>query len=977
MLGEVPQSMPPDEPVRPRNKKSGIAGTIEVGESAPQPEVESGEVIIAPESHAVPEDPAWAIEADMALPLPPDVARALEEGADLEQEEQTGVFVPTREQEIMARLTILGIENPEEYAARHAKSIDLRLKVLEMNALRDQLAKIEAESLKKGLLAGSELKEKREAVREKYERARAEYVGESTLRLTRERALVTDAIAEKKIEEKGWGGKIYDGWKKLGELNLERAGWKPKGRLGKFTARFVSVRSAISFGLLGAGMALGAGAAAGAGLLALRRGLGGLGAGIGSYDLMRVGSEKWAETKGKRREVTVEEAKDMNITDVITRLENFEAWARLNGKKVSEISAYQTLLRTYRERLGNIAENSERETGVRVSEHLRRWSAEDDRAIDKRIEEMQWGERARKVVATGIGVFVGSGELARITGKAWHALFGTAEAPPDVNKVRLEGTAQNGEAVLVEPSGEVKYVPPVDTTAVESPAPQELVPSPEEVPPPEAPIETPSADVVIEAAKGDNSWKMAVRALHERFGDRFDNLDSARKSWITDWINKQIEKNPQDFGIRGTRLIRVGDKLDLTKLFEDPRMERAFGAAEKLAQEKVDSIAAHQSAVREFIKEHPGVKLRSGDVGRIIRGELSDANYEADVRPVQRPLGELGDFLARLPASPPAAEALERYASQVPQAPTPELPVSEPAPLRMSTGTDLAARAEARAVMDAFMGRTPEAPADVVPVRLPPEALVIPPDRLVTPEIIFQTEAFKIDLSPDAQTVMAAQGVSIDGNTINLPDATIHLNTEINGVITEKVDIDTMMLRGKKVIRILIDNNNSTRDSIIIQDGRVEQAMFGIKFHEPSVPAPESPPPEAVPSPSSAVIQEGIEARHDAGMAELQTTTEAADTFGNTNLPFEDRINALKSILTTDSRPIDYNGVKFALTGNTVSFKIGGMAARELTPQNADAVAQFIKFMKDEVPRIVLDDDRLQARTTEVMKAIYGSIPSK
>lgn len=64
------------------------------------------------------EEPAEVAEREAAAPATPEVAQALKQGAVAEAEERAGALSPERQDEAVARLTLLGIENPEAYAQK-------------------------------------------------------------------------------------------------------------------------------------------------------------------------------------------------------------------------------------------------------------------------------------------------------------------------------------------------------------------------------------------------------------------------------------------------------------------------------------------------------------------------------------------------------------------------------------------------------------------------------------------------------------------------------------------------------------------------------------------------------------------------------------------------------------------------------------------------------------------------------------------
>jgi len=213
----------------------------------------------------------------------------------------------------------------------------------------------------KNKVAAADAEAEFEESKDKYLEARAEFVAGKVERHLQENMELADAQADAFQKERGFGRKIYDAYKKLGDWNLTKLGIKPKGRFGKMLARAASVRTLIGAGLVAGGSALAAVGAAGtaAGMFVARRAMGGLGAGIGSYDLM-----KMVANRKLGKEVKPSEAREMSDEDLRKRLEYFEAVGPMNGKKPSEIPAYKMIKREYGRRLNenlNVVDQAKRE----------------------------------------------------------------------------------------------------------------------------------------------------------------------------------------------------------------------------------------------------------------------------------------------------------------------------------------------------------------------------------------------------------------------------------------------------------------------------------------------------------------------------------------------------------------------------------------------------------------------------------------
>jgi len=279
-------------------------------------------------------------------------------------------------------------EKSEEIVGKETVESKERELKNKLDRAREELTKARADHKKyEGITGSLKRLTRREAAKEadlevrsaeeKYLEARAEFVGENVEKYINEKTELADAQAEAYQEKRGFGRKIYDAYKKMGEWNLTKLGVKPKSKWGKRLARAASVRTLVSGGLIAGGSAAAAAGAAGTaiGMFAARRMMGGAGAGIGSYDLMKMGadrklagdipeipegvSERKRKKLEKKRDKMLREIDEMSNDDLRKRLEYYEAVAPMNGKKPSEIPYYEKLRNEYKQRLQ--AEMNERE----------------------------------------------------------------------------------------------------------------------------------------------------------------------------------------------------------------------------------------------------------------------------------------------------------------------------------------------------------------------------------------------------------------------------------------------------------------------------------------------------------------------------------------------------------------------------------------------------------------------------------------
>ena len=335
-------------------------------------------------------------------------------------------------------------ETPEMLAKRQA-----------MGEKREAVAKLEAELKQfEGFGALKRLAEGGRAERQhimddlrqakfEYVQARAEFVGTSAIRMLAERTALADKVAQERNQEKGLGEKVYDVYKKLGDMSLAKI-WKPKSKAGRFVAKTMNVRMLISAGLLGVGLAAGAagGVGVGLGVLAARRAFAGAGASFGSYDLMRMVADR---RTGKVDEKKLE---SMTNVEIVSRLERLEAENMRNGTEVSKHEGYQKLFAEYARRAQaadeSSAENLARQPqSAEEADYERQWAQfmEDaDRTLETARSKNAKMNRAIKVASGAVGVIVGSGLLAKVVGAVAHEVSGPK---PLVAETHLGKTATN------------------------------------------------------------------------------------------------------------------------------------------------------------------------------------------------------------------------------------------------------------------------------------------------------------------------------------------------------------------------------------------------------------------------------------------------------------------------------------------------------------------------------------------------------
>jgi hypothetical protein len=390
-------------------------------------------------------------------------------------------------------------------AQAQEKSQDEKLQKLE--AARERLVKAEKNkkdyegligSFKSWIKKGdkkSEAEVEYEAAKETYRAARAEYVAGSVDKMLKERMAFADHRARELYEARG---KIYRAWKWLGEQNVEKlmpkkwkeglVKWRPEGKFGKaakfftrFGAKFLSLRTGASFGLLGVGIWGGVGTAAAVSLLAARRAIGGLAAGFGAYDLLRRGQESWAVTKWHlswkpwemKKAMAKEDVTKLSKEELEERMAHFEMHAALGNSKVEENDIYKLLIERYKEITKQEAEAKSNEAAKFLEEQM---GAADDKLKEWQAKAKR-NERIMKGVALGMGLISSSGLISKlISGKwGWEQFSEAREAKTEMRQ-QIGQAPETPEAA--PPAGPVE-VPsadfPAEAVAAQAKLPKEFV----------------------------------------------------------------------------------------------------------------------------------------------------------------------------------------------------------------------------------------------------------------------------------------------------------------------------------------------------------------------------------------------------------------------------------------------------------------------------------------------------------------------
>jgi uncharacterized protein YaaR (DUF327 family) len=254
-----------------------------------------------------------------------------------------------------------------------------------------------------------------EQAREVFEAKRLEYVGENFSRFADAQRQQIEARRERMEKKKGFMADAYRVYEKMGELNLEALGWKPKDGVKKFIAKNVSVKTAVPLALLAGGFALGAGSAAGMGALFAKRLLAGPMAGMGAYGSLMNRTERKLS-----KPLEPEKVKELDLKEILNRMDAMAGNMLMSGKSPSENEAYKQL----EARLVEITEKGRAnlqksgEWGGRAQ--MKEIMENADVRLAKAHKKAKTGKNVKKGIGAALGIFTGSGALAHVFGGVTH-----------------------------------------------------------------------------------------------------------------------------------------------------------------------------------------------------------------------------------------------------------------------------------------------------------------------------------------------------------------------------------------------------------------------------------------------------------------------------------------------------------------------------------------------------------------------------
>jgi hypothetical protein len=182
-----------------------------------------------------------------------------------------------------------------------------------------------------------------------------------------------------------------------------------------------------------------------------------------------------------------------------------------------------------------------------------------------------------------------------------EAMSGEREEEPIVRekiKVGTEGDILNrGEAIFVPMEEEAKTVEP------QAESNNELAPN------------------IVSVELGSSTWKFTAMAAVQ-IDPSFEGLDESQKTYVISPFVSEALDEPEEHGLPQGGILKIGDKVDLSKLIHSAEELKArIGKALKLSEEQKLTIVKNNKRIENWLREHPHEELNENKVAEILAAE--------------------------------------------------------------------------------------------------------------------------------------------------------------------------------------------------------------------------------------------------------------------------------------------------------------------------------------------------------------------
>jgi hypothetical protein len=238
---------------------------------------------------------------------------------------------------------------------------------------------------------------------------------------------------------------------------------------------------------------------------------------------------------------------------------------------------------------------------------------DEDRKIDKiknkNLRHLAYGVAAG-IAASGAWSYVESifGDVPKGGGGGQNIPTGESpvpEAPEVAEQVPKAAVPLSGEAELRG----TETGPEIEQTVSESTVEETEIPGTE--------------GVIVEVQKGNPLCKIIGKQLEGYEG--YADLNEAQKTYVIDALKDKVAANPETFGLENIDKLEIGQKIDLSEIFQDNQPENLITEAQDLNSEQMQSILENNQKLGDWVEANPGEELTSEKTAEILEGELKGA----------------------------------------------------------------------------------------------------------------------------------------------------------------------------------------------------------------------------------------------------------------------------------------------------------------------------------------------------------------
>jgi len=124
----------------------------------------------------------------------------------------------------------------------------------------------------------------------------------------------------------------------------------------------------------------------------------------------------------------------------------------------------------------------------------------------------------------------------------------------------------------------------------------------------------------VEVQKGDSLWKIIDKQLENQEG--YADLNEAQKTYVIDALKDKVAADPKKFGLDNIDKLKIGQKIDLSELFQDKQPENLITGVQDLSEGQMQNILDNNQKLRNWVNANPEEMLTSEKTKEILTGRV-------------------------------------------------------------------------------------------------------------------------------------------------------------------------------------------------------------------------------------------------------------------------------------------------------------------------------------------------------------------